>query len=191
MAFTPTHPPTQPGLYFFLVDILGQFCLKLYHFRSQFSQPLQLYSDFFPTFWNNQFLIVLYKIDTQKESIGGQWCFMSKPNFFMRSKLLESIKTIFSNWFMKTFYNCVINWRSVNKTDFRWPNTVLCKMTNHTLKMTDLLMKLNLNSLWHLNFCAVFIKPWERAKRAGLGRLSKRTTMFKSNFWTVKKQFKV
>ena len=57
------HPSTHPHktrLFSFAETLNRLFCSKLFHFCSPFPHPLQLYS-VFPTFWNNQILIFLYK----------------------------------------------------------------------------------------------------------------------------------
>ena len=76
LLLSSIHPILQDKtfLQFFFVDLLFltrssfnffglcQFCSKLYHFLSQFPQPL-FFILTFSTFWNKQIMIFLYEID--------------------------------------------------------------------------------------------------------------------------------
>ena len=77
----PIHPSTHPPTHLFIHPSrmrlfitkssfnffgLGQFCSKLYHFHSQFSQPLQLYSDFFTLFEITKFWQFFVKLTPTK-----------------------------------------------------------------------------------------------------------------------------
>ena len=52
-------------------------------------------------------------------------------------------------------------------TDFKMTDHIFCKMTNLTLKMTNLLKTLNLTSRWHLTFHVAFNKTLRASKVIG------------------------
>ena len=74
-------------------------------------------------------------------------------------------------------------------TDFKMTDQVIRKMTNHTLKMTHLLIKLNLSFSIQKDLKSMQSNHCEHSKPE-LWDLSKRTTLFRSNLrfsnkWSV------